>query len=120
MGDGWPGAAGACWKRWMVSGVRSTCCGDSAASLAAPLKSLWFIRLLNCCMKSCSAPGRLDLTAILMASWKFLSWLQMYGTTLASSTVTQSTWPLRLTPMMPPLASCAVVTKMVSAEMRFM
>ena len=120
MGVGWPGCAGAAWKRAMVSGVRSTCRGDSDASLAAPLKSIEFIRLLNCSVKSCSAPGRLHLTARRSASAVLLSCLTQYGTRLASSTVTQSTWPLRLTPTMPPVASCGAVTKMVSAEIRFM
>ena len=75
IGVACPGCPGACWNRWIVAGVRSTCCGDSAASLAAPLKSIEFIRFSNCWVNSCSAPGRLFFTARRIASGKLFSCL---------------------------------------------
>mmetsp|Transcript_11520 Transcript_11520/g.29034 ORF Transcript_11520/g.29034 Transcript_11520/m.29034 type:complete len:264 (+) Transcript_11520:3390-4181(+) len=76
-GDGMLAWVGSCWKRRMVSIVRSMPPGDSAATLAAALKSPRMKRFSNCCENRFSAPGRPLREARLMATSRFCSVLMM-------------------------------------------
>ena len=110
---GWPpsGAASA-WNFWIVAAVRRMPAGDAAASLAAASTLPAASSVLNCATYSSSAPPSPRRDASAMARLVFLSWLDTYGTSAPSLSVSSSTCPVRaVMASTPPDASCTDAVK---------